>query len=376
MSKSDSPVDAPAEDPGARLRRLVDEFGLSGRKPMAAKRRAVLAEAAGARAVGEGKPAPLLKRGARALGRVLAGFSLREKISRPHVGIGFAPAHLVYLNGIARRRRQSAFRRRIARGETAPVLVAEGDSWFHFPLLLKDVVLQLSRDHLVWSLAKAGDELGLMVHETDGLEDREYLAGLAAHRGHAAALLFSGGGNELIGKDRAGCSQLEGLLRPFEPGRPPDWYLDTPAFRQRLTAIQAAYRRLFADVDAHFPGLPVVFHGYDYPRPYPHGAQDRRRPHWCARDAFLGRAFRALGFAPALLRHEVVRCVIDELNAAQRRLAGGNCPEGLFPNAFHVDLRGLLGDTEWSDEIHPTDAGFARVGDRFRAVLAKALRTA
>lgn len=376
--KPDTSHSSATNDPDPRLRRLIDEFGLTGRKPSAAKRRsnqaAQLAELAADPLIEERQLAPFLKRGALAFGPAFAGFAPREKISTTHVGLGVAKAHINYLNDFARWRRQSAFRQRLARGETAPILIAEGDSWFHFPVMLKDVVLQLSQDHLVWTLAKAGDEIGLMVHETEGAQDREYLAELGAHGGRVAALIFSGGGNELVGQTPAGYSQLEGLLRPYEAGRPPGWYLDTPAFRQRLVAIQAAYRRLLADVDTHFPGIPVVFHGYDYPRPFPHGRRDRRRPRWCAKDAFLGRAFNALGFEHSVLRYEVVRCVIDELNTFQRRLAGGNQPGGLFPNAFHVDLRGLLGDDEWADEIHPTDGGYARVADRFRAVLRETRR--
>ena len=38
------------------------------------------------------------------------------------------------LNGLARRRRQRQFERRIE-SEQLPVLVSEGDSWFQFPLL-------------------------------------------------------------------------------------------------------------------------------------------------------------------------------------------------------------------------------------------------
>jgi hypothetical protein len=60
------------------------------------------------------------------------------------------------------------------------------------------------------------------------------------------------------------------------------------------------------------------------------------------------------------------------MNAVLRRLAGGNVPGGSFAQVFHVDLRGALAIEDWADELHPTNAGYAKLSDRFRVVLRQA----
>ncbi len=68
-------------------------------------------------------------------------------------------------NQICRFRRRKAFERRIARGDPAPVLVAEGDSWFQFPFLIDDVIDQLGRDFNIWCISAAGDTAQNIVHQ-------------------------------------------------------------------------------------------------------------------------------------------------------------------------------------------------------------------
>lgn len=34
-------------------------------------------------------------------------------------------------------------------------------------------------------------------------------------------------------------------------------------------------------------------------------------------------------------------------------------------NATYVDMRNLVGKDEWHDEIHPSDTGFEKVGNKF-----------
>ena len=72
------------------------------------------------------------------------------------------------------------------------------------------------------------------------------------------------------------------------------------------------------------------------------------------------------------LQRGIIKLMIDDLNEMQMRLCGnGAAGADKFKNAYHVDIRGTLKDREWADELHPTDAGFVKVGARFRTVLAK-----
>ena len=56
-------------------------------------------------------------------------------------------------------RRQEQYRRRIAAGDTSLRFVAEGDSWFHYPIVLRDTLDWLSDDYAIFDLAAAGDTL-------------------------------------------------------------------------------------------------------------------------------------------------------------------------------------------------------------------------
>ncbi len=269
-----------------------------------------------------------------------------------------------------RRRRQAQFHRRYCAGEDRPILISDGDSWFHFPVFLRDVTIQLSSDHLVWPLASAGDTLKNMVFGDETTNGRRYVRGLNDYGHEADAFLFSGGGNDLIGIDPDGSPALLSYVRPYERGRSAAWFIDTPEFRRRVTYIEATLRHVFAEIAALRPKLPVLIHGYDYVLPWPCGPDDRRNPKWTRKDHFFGSAVRKLGIHDPVLQTDIARSVIDAINDLQRRLAGGNVRGGAFAHVFHVDVRCTIKRDEWADEIHPMNCGYARVANRFRSVLA------
>src|SRR5262245_32759977 len=128
-------------------------------------------------------------------------------------------------NSLARMRRQAIFDFNVALGDKRPIFVSEGDSWFEFPVFLDDVIDQLGARYLIWSVDAAGDTLQNMV-----LDEPEYMVALRSQAGSVKAFLFSGAGNDVVGHDKQGGSILTAMLRPFQPGRPAAWYLETDAF--------------------------------------------------------------------------------------------------------------------------------------------------
>ena len=60
-----------------------------------------------------------------------------------------------WANSLGRQRHQIRFKWRQHTGDRSPVLVSEGDSWFQFPILLDDVVDQLSDEFNIWSVDAA-----------------------------------------------------------------------------------------------------------------------------------------------------------------------------------------------------------------------------
>jgi hypothetical protein len=274
-----------------------------------------------------------------------------------------------WANGASRLRRQARFERRRLFGETLPVLASEGDSWFQFPILLEDIIDQLDGTHLVWCVSAAGDTVANMALE------REYVDAVRRNNPLPKVFLFSGGGNDVVGSDDNDVSILKRVVRPFEPNRPAAWYIDNNAFEEKLAFVERMYREILDTVERTFGGrVSVITHGYDRAIPW-RGVSDPRQPAWAKPDEWLGAPLNALGIADKGLQREIVGLMIDRLNEVQQRLCGGSHSGGVFPHAFHVDLRGTLPNVgDWADELHPTDAGFVKVTGKVAAMLQRVLR--
>jgi N-acetylmuramoyl-L-alanine amidase len=277
-------------------------------------------------------------------------------------------------NGIARFRRQMRFHRRRRTGRRLPVLVSEGDSWFQFPFLIREVVDHLDDEYLIWSTGAAGDTAANMAFGPPGYGGREYLQALRDFRTDVRAFLFSAAGNDMIGADpQSGRPALLDILRPFN-GNCADihGHMDTFCLTRKLDALETAYRSVIDTIRAE-PGLerlPILLHGYDYVFPSPWGDDDGRNPPYAARNAWLGGPLDALGFRDRTQRRAILGYLIDRLYDRLLRLAGSPDVTGVWV----VDCRGAMPDpTHWNDEIHGTSAGFALVAQRFRACLNKAL---
>jgi hypothetical protein len=269
-----------------------------------------------------------------------------------------------WANGICRWRRQTKFKARRLLGERLPVIVAEGDSWFEFPFLLDDVVDQFDAAYHIWDVSAAGDTLMNMVNDAP-----EYIEAIAQQEEVPKVFMFSGAGNDFVGEEPDGTSVVFRVLRDFEPGRPASWYLETNAFAERVAFIERGYRTLLGAVEREFRSrVSTVMHGYDHAIPATPG--DPRRPSWAKVDQWLGAPLTQRGITDPALQRQIIRLMIDRLNEVQRRLCGGNVGGGAFKTAFHVDIRNTLGSVaEWADELHPTDAGFGKVAQRFAPVL-------
>lgn len=154
-------------------------------------------------------------------------------------------------NWISKLRREARYESMVNSGTyTGPLIAAEGDSWFQYPILLKDVIDCVFDHYAVFCRSEAGDTLDNMVKE------KEYLDALERTGGQL--LLLSGGGNDLV----AG-GELARHLRDFDPSLTPSQYL-LPSFNGVLDAAIANIERIVRDVGRAFSGAAVICHGYDY----------------------------------------------------------------------------------------------------------------
>lgn len=277
-------------------------------------------------------------------------------------------------NGIARLRRKVIFYNRIQKFSDRPVLVAEGDSWFQFPLLIRETIDHLMESYNIWSMGAAGDTLQNMLHGKPAKGGFEFMQGLRRQKIRVQAFLFSGAGNDFLGEDPAtGLPMLTDLLRPFN-GDPTDitGHINLTELERRLTEVQAAYLQVVAMVHGE-PGLeqlPILFQGYDFAYPYPHGPNDPRDPSYADNDKWLGRALKAKGILDDGLRRGIIIHLVDRLYQMLNTVVSA---PGVS-NVWVVDCRGALPRlTDWNDEIHGTTKGFAEVARRFDATLKQAL---
>lgn len=270
-----------------------------------------------------------------------------EARTRGELGLGI-------LNTWYRTRRHRLFRKRRKDSPEMPVLLAEGDSWFEYPIFLRDVIDVLSARYNVRCLSKAGDE---MVDIREDMEHLSELQDLSDDRVEVAAVLLSAGGNDMVG------DRMQSYIRPFQEGRPGTWYLDPTRFPRKLASLIQSYRKIVRELRGVQADLPILIHGYDYGNPLEE--QGIRVP---PRDGWLGRPLRALGIPDGDLHDEIAKALIDAFNDALKTLAGGNVAGGEFAEVYHVDCRDQVG-AQWFDELHPTDQGFETVSKLFSDVL-------
>jgi lysophospholipase L1-like esterase len=245
------------------------------------------------------------------------------------------------------------------------VLVAEGDSWFDFPLA--DVLDLLEDEHGydVESVARAGDRLEDMAYARSQAEGLSRALERVLRRGEAPrAILLSGGGNDVAGAELA--MLLEHACSP-EPG------LNEDVVRGVLeTRVRNAFITLIARVGGVASArlgapVPVLVHGYARPVPDGRGFLGGWGP---LPGPWLRPALRQKGFEDLARGRALLGDLIDRFNAMLRGVAA--LPG--FEHVRYLDLRPELSsggrhEDWWADELHPTKRGFRAIAARFAAAI-------
>lgn len=240
---------------------------------------------------------------------------------------------LGFLNKRSRRKRQRIYNRKIKKGFKGTRIVSEGDSWFQYPIFLKDIIDNLNEkdDFAIYSLGYGGDWLSNIYRE------QEYIRALRQKQ--PTVFLLSGGGNDLAGKNR-----LATLVHYFDESKRPSDYLNEESVRF-MNDIKLLYKKIFDNVTNEFPSLKILFHGYDYALPN--------------EDVWLGKPLISRGIEDRTLQAGIIKVLIDMLNEIQIDLASN------YENVHHVDFRGIIDKQEgWKDALHPTNDYYAKISDK------------
>jgi len=218
-----------------------------------------------------------------------------------------------------------------------PRVVAEGDSWFYLPIIVRPkAIATCIHDNgrfLVRNIAKWGDSLQEM------LARKEYLDAIKSFR--PAWFIFSGGGNDI-----QDALVKHELLFDYDKNRPLENSI-TPKGGVLLGQIETGYQTLLREVTEQFPNLPVLCHGYDYPRPEPNSK-------------YIGRFLTEQKYPPQTMR-PLLEIILDRLNEIIKRSVLG-LPTGKFINCLHV-----TDPYTWFDDMHPDNDGFKALAAKFEA---------
>jgi hypothetical protein len=241
-----------------------------------------------------------------------------------------------------------------------PVVVTGGDSWFSFANE-PNVVDYLDdptgdgwrqRDWSLLRLENGSDELATALSAGHRGELRAVLDRVPVH-----ALLWSGGGNDLIGAD------LLPLLKPWAAGAAAADCLDETRLERRLRRVEDSFRDLVDLVLDDGGDMKLYLNSYDYPLPLEKPVKllgSKLAGPW------LVRAFRERGYPPGdTLEREIPRLLIDRFCATIDRVAAGS-----RGRVVRVETRGAVGG-DWADEIHPNGRAAQRVAARFEKALVK-----
>ncbi|MEM9932362.1 MAG: SGNH/GDSL hydrolase family protein [Bacteroidota bacterium] len=220
-------------------------------------------------------------------------------------------------------------------------IVAEGDSWFQYPLLLKDIIDQLSGSYNILCLSAAGAELQHMFKEDEFFE--------AIEKERPSFFLLSGGGNDLLG------DSFKLFLDDYTPGIPgqePERFLKDN-FEGFLETIGVYYQSIFKRAKKYHDdfGLQVLVHGYDFIIPY----EKSKRGGW------VGKYMEKKKIEDQLDKQALINYILKRFHTVLSSLVDS------FSYVHFVHTQGTLpvDRNYWADEIHPTDEGFRLVAQKF-----------
>lgn len=240
-------------------------------------------------------------------------------------------------------------------------IIAEGDSWFAYP---RRYLLAGPSANLIDLLAKqlrGTDSANVMLRAANGDEAASMVSGkqkaslarlLQRNAEQLHLLLFSGGGNDLVGP-----YDLERLIQPYQQGMTAADCINQASLDLRLQRLQMAYLELM-DLRNHYaPHVHIFAHSYDLAKPSARRAEFLKLLH---AGPWLLPALKQRNIPPAL--HFEVSTLL--FHALKQQLAALE-HHALANNRYTlIDLQGLLRPghaQDWADEIHPSPSGFKRL---------------
>lgn len=249
--------------------------------------------------------------------------------------------------------------RRAPKSRARPLQVfAEGDSWFEYPVpFFSGAVIPRLEKKLgvpILNLAKAGDEVRYML----GVKERkllieQFIKGCPAG-GPWDAMLFSGGGNDIVD------NPMVLWIQDFNATLPPAAHIHQARLDAALALVRAGYEDLIGLRDSLSPQTHLFFHGYDFAIPDGRGI--------CHLGPWLKPTFDLRGFPTQASAFAVTKILLQQFAAMLESL------EASHANVTFINGQGTLAPqpSSWHNELHPSKGGF----NAFATLFQQALKTA
>jgi hypothetical protein len=271
------------------------------------------------------------------------------------------------------------------------IVLAEGDSWFNYPIILTDVIDAVSMDPnlAVYSIARGGDWLLNMLTRRKYVEELSVL--------FPDFFLISAAGNDIVGASRLAAivqtkpnpeeydknSWAKQIIQRAEKKRIPLDLADfntgigylSKDFFALLMLFHLQYYFLMDGIlnggktgKTKFPGIILITQGYDFPIPSLDKGFGPNIFKWYIPfiRLFLGHGTwlkipllrrgitdpqiqRCILYAMIYLFNEMMIDVGRAFNQQERRV-------------FHIDSRNSVGLEGWADELHPKPRHFMNTG--------------
>jgi len=261
-----------------------------------------------------------------------------------------ADQNQVRVKEIQQRRRDSAS------GPTPLIIVADGDSWFDYPLPLPghtDVANSLQQQGTptpaMMKLAHYGDATTTLM----GVTKRQRLVDYISEPAHGPidVLMFSGGGNDLVGDQfRFWLKNADDVQHNPANGVADDLLNDI------LGVVNIAYLELIRIRDQHARNAYVLVHAYDFAIP-------TGIPACAFAGPWLRPSLVEQGWPDIEQGRQIVKTILEVFKGRLEALCAAN------ENVVLVDTQGTLSAGDWANELHPTPDGFRKIAARFRSTL-------
>jgi len=276
------------------------------------------------------------------------------------------------LNKRSRIKRNKLFWKKVKKAKFSKIILAEGDSWFEYPIFVKDIIDHLNSDkhgYAIYSQAYGGDWLSNILYEHEYIEELSLLK--------PDVFLISGGGNDLVGSYRLAHFVRDRKNVKTDPITKSSTFDDKIRFANTcfnvefwglLKLLELQYRLLFKSIEASqdnekFKSLRIITQGYDYAIPSSKWGVGIVRPitnilidngRWLKTPLLLR------GYQESEEQRSIVLGMIEHLNNMLIRV-GQKCT-----NVYHIDSRGSVDpETGWYNELHPNSKEFSDIANTF-----------